>query len=126
MARFQNDAMLNAGLNWVKDNTDKMFICATLASTATYTQAKSAALASVAIASTVFSLSSGVTSGRRSTVAIVSAVSVTTTGSAVQTVLVNSNNSTITYMTPTSAQVVTAGNTITTTAWDIEIGDSVA
>lgn len=126
MARSQNDSMLNAALNWVKDNSDKIFILASGVHPMTYASAKAHTLASVSIASTIFSLADGDVSGRKLTVGIVSAVSVTTTGSATHTALVNSTGSSVTYLTQTSAQVITAGNSLNTQAWDIEIEDSAA
>ena len=126
MARSQNDLMLDAALNWVKDNTEKMFVMSSGVHPMTYASAKAHALASIAIASTVFTLADGDVSGRKMTVAIVSGISVTTTGSATHTALVNSTSSFVCYLVPTSTQVVTAGNSLNTTAFDIEIEDSSA
>ena len=126
MPRYQNDSMLDAALDWVKDNTDKIFILSSGTTTMTYANAKAWSLASVAVASTVFSLAAGDTSGRKTTIGIVSAVSVTTTGNVNHTCLVNASASSITYLTPTSVQVLTAGNKLNTQAWDIEIHDASA
>lgn len=123
MPRLQNDTMLDQALDWAKDNTNKIFILSSGTTSLTYDQAKTFTLASVAVTSTIFSLANGDVSGRKTTVAIVSGISVTTTGTANHTALVNSTGSSITYLTETSAQSLTAGNTLQTTAWDIEIED---
>jgi len=126
MPRYQNDSMLDAAINWVKDNTDKIFILSSGTTSLTYDQAKSFTLASAAVASTIFSIANGDVSGRKGTVGIVSAVSVTTTGSATHFCCVNASASSVTYLTETSAQVLTAGNSLNTQAWDFELEDSVA
>lgn len=126
MARYQNDSMLDAGLNWVKDNTDKLLILSDGSTIMTYDFAKTNTLASVAVASTIFTLGNGDVSGRKITIAIVSGISVTTTGSATHTALVNASASSVTYLTESSAQPLTAGNALDTTAFDIELEDSAA
>ena len=126
MARSQNDSMLDAALQFVIDNSDKIFILASGVHPMTYASAKAHSLASAAIASTIFSIADGDVSGRKLTVAIVSSISVTTTGSVTHTMLVNASASSVTYLTETSAQALTAGNSLNTQAWDIEIEDSAA
>jgi hypothetical protein len=125
MAKIQNDAMLDAGLQYVIDNTNRLFICATASTGTTYDSAKTAALASVAIVSTLFTIGDGDTSGRKVTLAIVSGVSVTTTGSATHAVLAqkSAGASAMVYVTQTSVKALTAGDTLNTTAFDIELRD---
>jgi len=123
MARKQNDSMLDAALQWVEDNTDTMWICSNGSAATNYDSAKNRKLASAVVASTIFTIADGDVSGRKSTVGVVSGVAVLADGTATHVVLVNVSASTLIYMTESSAQVLASGNTLTTTAWDIELRD---
>lgn len=126
MVRIGNDTALDQALQYIIDQSDTIFILSTASANITFDQAASVTLASVAIASTVFSISNGLVNGRRATVAIVSGVSVTNTGTANHVMLVNASASTITYVTEASAQALTAGNSLNTSAWNIELRDPAA
>ncbi len=126
MPRFQNDSMLDAALNWIKDNTTQIWVLSSGTTSITYDNAKTWKLAGNAIASTAFALAAGDVSGRKTTVAIVSGVSVTTTGDASHLCLVNTTASSVTYLTEASTQTITAGNSMNTGVFDIEIEDSSA
>jgi len=126
MAKFQIDAMLDTSLQYVEDQTDQMCICsgqpasfdAAVGNTGTQN------LAVATIVSTAFTIANGDASGRKTTVAQQTGVSVTTTGTADHVALVNTTASTLIYVTTASSQAVTAGNSMTTAAWDIEIADA--
>ena len=126
MVRKVNDSALDAQLTWVKDNTDAMWIISNASAGSNYDSCKNRLLASAAAASTIFTLGDGDVSGRKMTVAVVSGVVVVADGTATHVALVNVSASSLTYITESSAQVLASGNTLTTTAWDIETRDPTA
>lgn len=124
MARYQIDAMLDAALQYVVDNTNARW--AISADVTTYGSAVTAKLASATITSTAFTIANGDTDGRKVTCAVVSGVSVTTTGSAINFVLVNTGTSALIYETPASVKLLPAASEVTFGAFDITIRDSSA
>lgn len=124
MARFQDDLMLDAALDWVKDNTAARWALNDEAQT--YGSAVTAKLASATIVSTQFTKAAGDVSGRKVTCAVVSGVSVTTQGSATHYALVNPASSRLAYLVPASVKLLPAGSEVTFGAFDIEIEDSAA
>jgi len=126
MAKWQNDTMLDQALQWVEDQSDQICICS--GQPASYDAAVgntgTQVLATHAIVSTAFTIADGDASGRKSTVAQQTGVSVTTTGTGDHFALVNTSTSTLVYVTTASAQSLTAGNSMTTAAWDIELADN--
>ena len=124
MPRFQDDLMLDAALDWLKDNTTARWALAS--SVTTYGSAVTEKLASATVVSTMFTKAAGDVSGRKVTVAVVSAVSVTTQGSATHYALVHPTSSRLCYMVPASVKLLPAGSEVTFGAFDIEIEDSAA
>ena len=126
MAKSQNDTMLDQALQWVEDQTDTMCICSGQPATfdAAIGNTGTQNLAQAAIVSTAFTIADGDASGRKTTIAQQTGVSVTTTGTADHIAFVNAASSTLVYITTASSQAVTAGNSMTTAAWDIEIADA--
>lgn len=122
MAKWQNDSMLDAAFDWL-DQADKMIVCS--AQPTTYTEANSTyALADVAMTpNTDFTKANGDSSGRKVTVAAKSSVTVDTTGTATHVALVITGSSTLVYVTTCTSQALTAGNTVSIPAWDVEIAD---
>ena len=120
MPRFQNDLMLDAALDWLIANSVARWALSVDATT--YGSAVSAKLASVTISSAQFTKANGDVSGRKVTVAVVSAVSVTTQGSATHFALVNPTGSVLTYLVPASVKLLPAASEVTFGAFDIEIG----
>jgi hypothetical protein len=81
------------------------------------------ALADVTIDSSDFVKANGDTNGRKVTMAQKTGVTVDSSGTANHIALCNSGDSSLRYVTTCTSQVLTAGNTVTFPAWDIEIAD---
>lgn len=124
MARYQDDLMLDAALDWVIANSTARWALSSDA--ATYGSAVTAKLASATIASANFTKADGDVSGRKVTVGVVSAVSVGTQGSATHYALVNPASSRLSYLVPASVKLLPAGSEVTFGAFDIELEDSAA
>lgn len=126
MAKYQNDAMLDAALQYVEDQTDLMCVCSGQPASfdAAIGNSGTQNLAQKTIVSTNFTIGNGDASGRKTTIAQIAAISVTTTGTADHIAFVNSTASTLIYIATASSQSVTAGNSMTTAAWDIEVADA--
>lgn len=122
MAKFVHDDVLDGALNIVKDNCTRMTACSQQPTTFTEADA-TYALADVTMVSGDFTLADGDTSGRKLTVAQKSGVTVDTSGSATHVALLDVANSKLLYVTTSTSQVLTSGNTMTFNAWDIEIAD---
>lgn len=124
MARYQNDSMLDAALDWIRARITIMTACN--AQPTTYTQATSTyKLADIAMTSTDLTLANGDVSGRKVTVGAKSGVTIDVTGTANHVALAGSTGATILlYVTVCSSQSLTTGNTVNFPAWDIEIADA--
>lgn len=123
MAKYLNDAGLDALLDYIKNNCDKMIVCSTQPTT--YAEATSTyALADVAMASGDFTHANGDTSGRKTTVAAKSAVPIDASGNAQHVALVKTGTSTLLAVTTCTSQALTAGGTVDVPAWDIEVADA--
>ena len=125
MAKWANDEVMDAALNYIKHQSDRISCCVTTPTT--YAEAVSTyKLAYTAVTSTDFTgPANGDSSGRKITVGQKADVPVSTTGSAQHIALVDSSGSgKLIYVTDVSGvQTVTAGNTMTFNTWDIEIAD---
>ena len=128
MGKWQNDAILEAALNYVKTNADKMVFCSALPTT--YSQAidppasSGYALADVAIGSgDITGPTDGVVSGRKITVAEKASISIDATGTGNHVVLVDTGASALLFATTATSQAVTSGNKLTIPAWNIEARD---
>ena len=122
MAKWCNDAMLDAAFDWL-DQADLMVLCS--AQPTTYAEATATyALADVAVTpNTDFTKANGDTSGRKVTVAAKSGVAVDTTGTATHIALVITGSSTLAYVTTMTSRALVAGDAANVPAWDIEIAD---
>lgn len=124
MAKTCSDAFLDGALDILKNNVTRMIACS--AQPTTYTEANSTyALADVTLASGDFTHANGDTSGRKTTVAAKSGVTIDTSGTATHVALVVVGSSTLHYVTTCTSLALTAGggNTVSFPAWDIEIAD---
>jgi chitinase len=122
MAKSVHDAVLDGALDVIKNNCDIMTVCTQ--QPLTFAEANATyALASATMTGTDFIKANGDTSGRKVTVGQKSGVTVATTGTATHVALLDSVNSRLLYVTTSTSQVLTAGNTMTFNAWDIEIAD---
>ena len=125
MAKWANDEVMDAALNYIKGQADKISCCVTTPTT--FTEAVSTyKLAYTNISGADFTgPTNGDASGRKITVGQKADVPVSTTGSAQHIALVDTSGSgKLLYVTDVSGvQTVTSGNTMTFNTWDIEIAD---
>ena len=80
-------------------------------------------LADAAMAGTDFTIADGDTSGRKTTIGPKSGVTVAASGTADHVALLDTTTKTLLYVTTATSQALTAGNTLTFDAWDVEIAD---
>ena len=128
MVRKVNDTALDQMLQYVKDRSTALWVLSSATAAMTHANASAWKLASATITSTLFTgPADGDTSGRKITVASVANVSIETSGSAPHFALIQFASGTLEYVTPASTvQAVTAGNTMTTDVWTIEVRDPTA
>lgn len=120
MAKFANDDIMDAALNIIKNNANIITVCS--AQPTTRTEAITTfALADVAVTTAAFTLANGDVSGRKLTVAQQAGVPVDATGTANHVAICDATR--LLYVTTCTSQALTAGNTVTMPAWDIEIAD---
>lgn len=120
MAKWQNDAMLDAALNYIKNNVTTMHVCSS--QPADRAAAIAASLADVAFGSADVTLGNGDTNGRKATMAQKSSVPIDASGTATHIALIDGTN--LLYVTTCTSQALTAGGTVTVPAWDVEIADA--
>jgi len=126
MAKWQNDLMLDASLDYISDNVAQIVLCDS--QPADYTAATTdsptgSALGESALVSGDFAAISNATSGRKLVVPEVADVTVDVTGTATHVALVS--GSALLYVTTCVSQAVTLGNLVTIPEWDIEMRDAV-
>jgi hypothetical protein len=122
MARYANDLMMDAALDWLADG-DLLCICE--GQPTTFTEATATYnLATIGITSGCFTKANG-TSGRKTTIAVCGGT-VSTSGSADHMAVVKSSASQLNYVFVLTSQYLTAGNPITTPALYAEVQDPVA
>lgn len=119
MAKAVADAVLDAALDKIATAT---IMTACSAEPTTRTEAVTTyALADVTIDSGDFANADGDTSGRKTTVAQQSGVTVDTTGTATHVALCDGSD--LLYVTTCTSQSLTSGNTVTFNSWKVEIAD---
>lgn len=123
MAKSVADAVLDAALQYLEDNATLLCVCS--AQPTTYAEATSTyKLADVVIDSADFTgPADGDSSGRKTRINEQAAVPVDSSGDATHIALCKSSGSVLLYVTTCTTQTLTAGNTVTVPAWDIEIAD---
>lgn len=123
MAKSVHNDVLDAALNYIKNNATRLCVCN--AEPTTYTQAITTyKLGIKTITSADFaSPADGDVSGRKLTVNAQTGVTVDAGGSATHYALCDSATSKLLYVTTVTSQVLTLGNTMNTPAWDVEIAD---
>jgi hypothetical protein len=122
MAKSVHDDVLDAALGYIRTNCDKMTACS--AQPGSYAEGNaSLALADVAMTTGDFDIADGDTSGRKVTVGQKTGATVDGTGTATHVALLDTANARLLYVTTCANQVLTAGNSMTFQAWDIEIAD---
>jgi len=122
MARYANDLMMDAALDYLED-TD--FLCVCEGQPTTYAEALTTFnLATIGITSGSFTKGDGA-SGRKSTISVCGGT-VSTSGSANHMAVINTTASALVYVWVLTEQYVTATNPITTPALYAEIQDPTA
>lgn len=122
MAKYANDSMMDAALDYLKNNVTRICVCS--AQPTTYTEAITTyELADVTVDSTDFTHANGDSSGRKTTVAAQSGVTIDNSGDATHVALVSVSDTTLRYVTTCTSQTLTAGGTVDIPAFDIEIAD---
>lgn len=120
MAKWQIDAMLDAGLAYITGNAIEIYVCN--AQPTTYAEASATfALTDVAVPSFT-GPANGDGGGRKITVDEEADVDVNTTDDATHVALCSAT--VLLYVTTCTLQGLTSGNTVTIPAWDIEIDDA--
>lgn len=130
MAVYQNDLMMDAALDWLITNAERLVVCndqpADYASANTGVGSGGNSLGATAVAAGDFTKADGDTSGRKVTVAAKSNINVTGTGDATHVALVDDTNSRLLLITTCPTQGVTSGGTMNTQAFKHEIADVAA
>ena len=122
MAKSVSNSVLDAALNYIKNNVDEMNACS--AEPTTYTEAITTySLADVAMSGTDMTVGDGDASGRKVAVAEKTGVTVDADGTATHVALTYSGGTELVYVTTCTSQGLTSGNTMTFQTWDIEIAD---
>lgn len=122
MAKSTHNDVIDAMLNYIKDNATRMVACST--EPTTYTEANATyALADVTIADTDFTIGDGDVSGRKATVAAKNSVPIDTSGTFAHVALLDVANTKLLYVTTGTNQPLVGGGTADFPAWDIEIAD---
>jgi hypothetical protein len=121
MAKWQNDEMLDAALNYIKNNAGTLTVCNAQPTTndEAITTFK---LADIPVDASDFTVGNGDTNGRKVAVAAQSGVTIDTSGTANHIALAGAG--TLLYVTTCTPQVLTAGGTVDVPTFDIEIADA--
>jgi len=127
MAKRCSSAFLDAALQFLEDNIDRISVCETEPTTyAEATSNKGAGGYKLGISSTpTFTGPAGGDGGgysRKTTIDQEASIPVDVSGDAQHVALCKSGDSSLHYVTTCTLQALTAGNTVTIPAWDIELG----
>ena len=126
MAKYTHDDVLDAALNYIADNADRVVVCSS--QPANFAAVAAATLAAIPVTAGAgngdFTLANGDTSGRKLTVA---AQSESNGGDADGTpnhyAIVDDTNSKLLYVTTCSGDDIVSGGDVSITAFDIELAD---
>jgi hypothetical protein len=118
MAKWQNDAMLDAGLAYITANATEMYVCTS--QPADRAAAITAALTG-AIVPSFTGPANGDVSGRKVTVDQKADQSITANGDATHIALCS--GTTLLYVTTCTLQTLASGGTVTVPLWDVELED---
>lgn len=128
MAKWQNDLMLDAALDYISDNSAKVVLCDS--QPATFAEADDnvgtgdgVAIATVATISTDYGANADGTSGRKLTVPQRTDATVDVTATATHVAIISA--AALLYVTTCVSQPLTAANLVTIPEWDIEVRDAV-
>lgn len=123
MGKKVHDNVLDAALNLIKTTGNRVFVCTT--EPANFAEANGALkLASANTdANSYTGPANGDSSGRKITMNQISDITVAANGNAAHVCIGDSANSILLYVTTCTSQTLTANNTVSIPAWDIEIAD---
>lgn len=120
MGKSANDAIMDAALDETRTNANQIHVCA--AEPTTRTEAVTTNnLASGSIDSSDFTLANGDSSGRKSTCAAQTGLSISASGTADHVAITDATR--LLIVTTCPSQALTSGGTVDTAAFDQEIGD---
>jgi hypothetical protein len=122
MAKWQNDLVLDAALDYIRSNTTQEAVCN--AQPTTYAEATGSmklALKTGLTSGSFTGPTNGDTNGRKVTVNAQASIAVDTGGNATHIALCS--GTVLLYVTTCTSQLLTSGNTVTVPAWDIEFAD---
>ena len=127
MGKSCASAVLDAALDYLETNTDRISVCETEPTTyAEATTNKGAGGYKLAMSNTPTftgpAPGDGGGSSRKTTVDQEANITVDVSGNAQHVALCKSGTSALLYVTTCTLQALTGGNTVTIPAWDIEIG----
>jgi hypothetical protein len=123
MAKTQNDLMLDAALDYIKNNTTQECVCN--AQPTTYAEAISTyklALRTGLTSGSFTGPADGDTGGRKLSVNQQATITVDTSGNATHIALCS--GSVLLYVTTCTSQALVAGNTVTVPLWKMTLGDA--
>lgn len=120
MGKSANDAIMDAALNETKNNANQIHVCSAEPTTRT-AAVTTFNLASGSVTSTDFTLANGDSSGRKSTCAAQTGLSITSTGTGNHVAITDATR--LLLVTTCAAQSLTSGGTVDIAAFDQEIGD---
>lgn len=126
MARFIHDNVIDAALNYIKNNADQISICSdtpTTYGTATTAGANRLAIKTELTSSDYTGPSDKVGGGRELAVAQHTAIAISDSGTATHIALTKSGTSELVFVTTCTSQVLSAGSTVTAPSWKIGFSD---
>lgn len=128
MAKYANDAFMDAALSWIKTNCDALYVCSTQPTT--YTEASSTYKLGASTSYTVTGspASDASPAGRQITIQAASSVAITSAGTMAHIALTGSiaSTQTLMYVTtiPSGSQVsVAASDKVNMAAWTVTVAD---
>lgn len=127
MGKLVANEVLDAALQYLEDNADFLSVCEGAPTTYEHAHSNKGTGAGKVLASsgtpTFTGPGDGDTNGRKTQVDQEAAMSVAVSGDADHVALCKTGTSLLLYVTTCTLQTLTAGNTVTVPAWDIEIAD---
>ena len=122
MAKAVGTAVLDAALDNIRNNANRMVVCS--AQPTTFAEANvTYMLAFVAMVAGDFTHAAGDTSGRKTTSGAKNGVTITNSGTANHVAWIDTTNSLIKVVTTCTSQAISVGGTVDIPAWKYEINN---
>ncbi len=129
MGKLVADAVLDAALQYLEDNVDWISVCEGAPTTYEHAHSNKGTDTGKVLAHsatpTFTGPANGDTNGRKTTVDEEANITVDISGNADHVALCDVGSTALLYVTTATLQALTAGNTVTVPAWDVEIADPV-